>query len=146
MRIPLRRIGNSLGVILPKATLETWKLGEGDALELSERGLKPPRTGGFTHGELDELRRKVSLAIVDRFTPEQIRAQILGNLHRWGSQGFWVPAFDEWRAIAAHRDDGELFAALLGRGEEATRLRQSAPLAGLLSPRDMQALNEEAAG
>jgi antitoxin component of MazEF toxin-antitoxin module len=30
MKIPLRRIGNSLGVILPKATLDAWGMGEGD--------------------------------------------------------------------------------------------------------------------
>ena len=94
-------------------------MGEGDALELTERGLRPPGRRGFLHQELDELRRTMALAIVRQFTPGQIRAQILANLHRWKRQGVWVSAFDEWRDIAKSDDDGQLFAAMLGRDEEA---------------------------
>jgi hypothetical protein len=36
-----------------------------------------------------------------------------------------VTAYDEWRDIAERCDDGELFAAMLGRDDDATRLRQS---------------------
>ena len=134
-----------MGVILPKATLDAWGLSEGDALELTESGLRPPRRGGFRHEELDELRLKMAHAIVQRFTPAQIRAQILGNLHRWNRQGVWVSAFDEWRDLANSDDDGRLFAAMLGRHEDAVRLRQSGPYAGLLSPQEVRSLNEEAA-
>lgn len=145
MKIALRRIGNSLGVIVPKVTLDAWGLGEGDYLQLTGRGLRPEQRGGFKHQELDELRRKMALAIVAQFTPKQVRGQILANLHRWQSQGVWVSAFDEWRDIADGDDDGRLFAAMLGRHEDAVRLRQSAPYAGLLSPQEVRNLNEEAA-
>jgi antitoxin component of MazEF toxin-antitoxin module len=146
MQVTVRRIGNSLGVLLPKATLDAWGVGEGDALELTERELRPPGRGGFLHQELDELRRNMALAVIRRFTPTQIRAQILANLHRWKQQGVWVSAFDEWRRIVASDDDGELFAALLGRDDEAVRLRQSAPYVGLLPPEEVRKLNEEASG
>ena len=146
MKLPLRRIGNSLGVIVPKAALDSWGLGEGDSLELTEHGLRPTRRGGLRHEELDELRLTMALAIVRQFTPGQVRAQILANLHRWKRQGVWVSAFDEWREIAKRDDDGALFAAMLGRHENAVRLRQSAPYAGLLSPQEVGKLNEEAAG
>ena len=146
MKVPLRRIGNSLGVLLPKATLEAWGLGEGDALELTARGLRPPTRGGFLHQELDELRRTMALAVVRQFTPGQIRAQMLANLHRWKRQGVWGAAYKEWRGIAQGRDDGELFAAMLGRDENAVRLRQSAPFVGLLPKEQVKRLNEEAAG
>lgn len=146
MKVPLRRIGNSLGVLLPKATLDAWGLDEGDVLELTERGLRPPRTGGFLHQELDDLRRSISLAIVRRFTPREIRAQILANLHRWKRQGVWGAAYKEWRDIAEAQDDGELFAAMLGHDENAVRLRQSAPFVGLLPKEEVRRLNEEAAG
>jgi hypothetical protein len=95
---------------------------------------------------LDELRRTLALAVIREFTPGQIRAQILANLHRWKRQGSWVSAFDEWREIAAREDDGELFAAMLGRDESAVRLRQSAPYVGLLGQEEVRKLNEEAAG
>ncbi|HVW71396.1 MAG TPA: AbrB/MazE/SpoVT family DNA-binding domain-containing protein [Steroidobacteraceae bacterium] len=146
MKVPIRRIGNSLGVLLPKPTLDAWGLSEGDSLELSELGLRPPRRGGLRHQELDELRRTMALAVIRSFTPAQIRAQILANLHRWRRQGAWVSAFDEWQDIAEGSDDGALFAAMLGRDEEAVRLRQSAPYAGLLPYEEVSKLNEEAAG
>lgn len=144
MKTRVRRIGNSLGVILPRRILERWGAGEGDSLELTERGLHVRRPGGFAHVELDELRRSAALAIVRRFEPRQIRAQILANLHRWKEQGVWVSAFDEWRGIAQRQDDGELFAAMLGRDENAVRLRQSSPYVGLLSRAEVERLHEEA--
>jgi antitoxin component of MazEF toxin-antitoxin module len=146
MKVRLRRIGNSLGVLLPKATLESWGMGEGDELELDERGLRPPARGGFSHPELDELRRSIALAVVRSHTPREIRAQILANLRRWKARGVWGRAYEEWQEIASGSDDGRLFAVMLGRDEEATRLRQSAPFVGLLPKEEVRRLNEEAAG
>ncbi|MGH8228254.1 MAG: AbrB/MazE/SpoVT family DNA-binding domain-containing protein [Steroidobacteraceae bacterium] len=145
MKARVRRIGNSLGVILPREILGRWQVGEGDSLELTEQGLHLLRRGSMTHAQLDDLRREMALAIVRRCEPRLIRAQILANLHRWRRQGVWVSAFDEWRAIAERGDDGELFAAMLGRDETAVRLRQSAPFAGLLPRSEVERLNEEAA-
>jgi antitoxin component of MazEF toxin-antitoxin module len=144
MKVPLRRIGNSLGVILPRSTLEAWGVGEGDALELSEQGLRPSGRGGFSHQELDQLRHALSLAVIRRCTPREIRAQILANVHRWERQGVWVSAYEEWRQIAQSDDDGLLFAAMLGRDEEAVRLRQSMPYVGLLPQAEVRKLHEEA--
>ena len=144
MKVLLRRIGNSLGVILPRATLEAWGVGEGDVLELSEQALRQPARGGFSHQQLDELRHALSLAVVRRHLPREIRAQILANLHRWQRQGAWVSAYDEWRRIAQVDDDGVLFAAMLGRDEESVRLRQSMPYVGMLSRAEVRRLHEEA--
>jgi antitoxin component of MazEF toxin-antitoxin module len=145
MKIRIRRVGNSLGVLLPKATLAAWELGEGDELELSERGIHPPARGGLSHQALDDLRRSIALAVVQRHTPRQIRAQILANLHRWKERGVWGPAYEEWREIAREEDDGRLFAVMLGREEDAVRLRQSAPFIGLLPRQEVRRLNEKAA-
>lgn len=146
MKIRVRRIGNSLGVLIPKATLDSWAVGEGDELELSAQGIRPPARGGFSHQKLDELRRSIALAVVRRHTPREIRGQILANLRRWKDQGVWGGAYEEWQDIAAGSDDGRLFAAMLGRDEEAVRLRQSAPFVGLLPKEEVRRLNEEAAG
>jgi len=146
MKVRVRRVGNSLGVLLPRATLEAWGVGEGDELELTPRELRPPARGGFSHQELDELRRSIAAAVIERHTPREIRAQILGNLHRWKQRGVWGRAYEEWRDIASDDDDGRLFAAMLGRDEEAVRMRQSAPFVGLLPKEEVRRLNEEAAG
>jgi hypothetical protein len=146
MKIRLRRVGNSLGVLLPKATLEAWGVGEGDELELSERGIGPPRRGGFSHEQLDEIKLSLSLAVVRRHTAREIRAKIRANLHRWKQQDSWVSAFDEWDEIARSDDDGALFAAMLGRDESAVCLRQSMPYVGLLSEKEVRKVYEEAPG
>jgi hypothetical protein len=98
------------------------------------------------HQELDELKRLLALAVVRQCTPREIRAQSLANLHRWKKQGSWVSAYDEWEDILDRGNDGELFAAMLGRDEESNRLRQSPPYVGLLSRDEVRRLNEEAAG
>jgi antitoxin component of MazEF toxin-antitoxin module len=144
MKLTVRRVGNSLGVILPKGVLEAWAIGEGDHLELTERGIRPPARGGLSHQALDELKRSIALAVVRGFTPREIRAQMLANLHGWKQQGTWGPAYDEWQNIARSEDDGELFSVMLGRDENAVRLRQSMPFVGLLAQEEVRKLHEEA--
>jgi antitoxin component of MazEF toxin-antitoxin module len=143
MKLILRRIGNSLGVIIPKDRLDAWGVSEGDALELGEHGIRPVAPRG--HAALDELKLEMALEVVRRFSARQIRAKILANLHRWKSRGSWVGAYDEWRALASSGDDGALFAAMLGRDETAERLRQSMPFVGLLPREEVRRLNEQAA-
>jgi antitoxin component of MazEF toxin-antitoxin module len=145
MKLTVRRIGNSLGVILPRSLLDSWGLREGDDLELNERGVRTSRSSGLSHDTLDELKRAIALAVVRDFTPRQIRAQILANLHRWKQQDSWVPAYDEWQTLAKRNDDGALFAAMLGGDEHAVQLRQSMPFVGLLAPEQVRKLHEEAA-
>jgi len=144
MKTSLRRIGNSFGVIIPKAIVDAWKLREGDALRVSIEGIFPPGQGNG-HDALDEQKRRLAAAVAARFTPREIRAHSLANLHRWKSAGAWVSAYDEWKQLLADPDDGPLFAALLGRDERAMRLRQSAPYIGMLSQDEVRRINEETA-
>lgn len=145
MKLSIRRIGNSLGVILPKSTLDAWGLGEHDYLILNERGIRPPGQIVSGHDALDEHKRAIALSLIRLFTPQEIRAQGLANLHRWKQAGAWVAAYDEWQAILERGDDAELFAAMLGRDDQSNRLRQSPPYVGLLPREEVRRLNEEAA-
>ena len=130
---------------MPKETLQNWGVREGDYLELGERGIRPVSKTGASHAILDELKRSLSLAVIRRCTPQEIRAQSLGNLYRWRNQGTWVSAYDEWAEILERGSDGELFAAMLGRDEQSNRLRQSMPYVGLLSQEEVKRIYEEAA-
>ena len=146
MKLELRRIGNSLGVIVPKQALQNWGVGEGDYLELGARSIRPASKSGTSRGMLDELKRLLSVAVVRRCTPQEIRAQSLANLYRWKSQGAWVSAYDEWTEILQKGEDGALFAAMLGRDDDSIRLRQSMPYVGLLPEEEVKRIYEEAAG
>ena len=69
MKLEIRRVGNSLGVIIPRTALKAWGVKEGDALELTERGIRPAAQGaGFSHRTLDELKRSIALAVLRHFT------------------------------------------------------------------------------
>jgi antitoxin component of MazEF toxin-antitoxin module len=144
MQLQIRRVGNSLGVILPKSVLIEWGVGEGDALELTQGGIAPPARGGRSHLMLDELKRLLSLAVVRHFSPQEIRAQSIANLYRWKRQGTWVSAYDHWTEILQRGSDGELFNAMLGRNDNSNRLRQSMPYVGLLSQEQVKEIYEEA--
>jgi antitoxin component of MazEF toxin-antitoxin module len=146
MKTTVRRIGNSLGILLPKSVLEGWGVAEGDHLEISEYGVRPPRRPGSAQERLDERKRQLAVAVVREFPTSQIRAQSLANLHRWKSRGTWVPAYGEWQRILEDPSDGALFAAMLGRDEEANRLRQSMPFVGLLSQAQVKSIYEETGG
>ena len=145
MKLTLRRIGNSLGIIIPRSVLDTWQLGEGDHLVVGESGIRPPAPEVRGHDALDELKRRLAGAIASRYSAQQIRAHSLANLHRWQMNGVWVTAYDEWKDILENHDDGKLFATMLGRDENSTRLRQSPPYVGLLPREEVERLNEEAA-
>ena len=146
MKLELRRIGNSLGVIVPKRALQNWGVGEGDHLELGERGIRPSSKAGSSHQVLDEFKRLLSLAVVRGYSSQEIRAQSLANLHRWKKLGTWVSAYDDWIAILENGSEGELFAAMLSRDDRSNRLRQSMPYVGLLSQEEVKRIHEEAAG
>jgi antitoxin component of MazEF toxin-antitoxin module len=146
MALLVRRVGNSLGVIIPKVTLREWGVGEGDELEVVGRSIRPRGTGAGAQERLDELKRRLAVAVTARCTAAQIRAQGLANLHRWRESGAWVSAYDEWQEILQSGDDGLLFATMLGRDERANRLRQSPPYVGLLQRDEVRRLNEEASG
>jgi antitoxin component of MazEF toxin-antitoxin module len=144
MQLQIRRVGNSLGIILPKSVLTEWGVGEGDALELTQGGIAPSARGGRSHLMLDELKRLLSLAVIRHFSAQEIRAQSIANLYRWKRQGTWVSAYDHWTEILQKGSDGELFNAMLGRNDNSNRLRQSMPYVGLLSQEQVKAIYEEA--
>jgi antitoxin component of MazEF toxin-antitoxin module len=144
VKLRIRRIGNSFGVIIPKATLDAWGVGEGNSLELSGDRIRPLRQSVPAHEVLHELKRKLAVAVVERFATNFIRRHGLACLRRWKERGTWVSAYDEWKSILESNDDGELYLAMLGRDERSNRLRQSPPYVGLVPRDEVRRLNEEA--
>ena len=140
----VRRIGNSLGVIIPRQVLEQWGVGEGDRLEVDAAGIRPLRGRRNAQQVLDELKRSIAFEVVRRFPADEIRRHSQANLKRWKASGVWSQAYEEWRRIIAGADDGVLLKAMLGDDDRANRLRQSMPYAGMLPRKVTERLNEEA--
>jgi len=145
MKLAVRRIGNSLGVIVPRRVLNDWGIGEGDFLQLTASGIAPRRRRQSGHAKLDDLKRAISAEILSRFRPEEIRARSLENLGRWKASEVWCSAYEEWLEILSSGDDARLYAAMVGKTDEANRLRQSMPYVGMLSKDVLEDLREKAA-
>ena len=145
MKLQVRKIGNSLGVIVPRELLNSWRVREGGTLEANIGGIWPPGRKARGHAELDELKRRISLEVLARHKPVVIRRRSLDNLARWKKSGVWCGAYDEWLEILEHGSDEALFGAMAGTDDRGNRLRQSPPYAGML-PRDvLERLREEIA-
>ena len=145
MKLQVRKIGNSLGVIVPRALLDAWGVREGGMLEANNAGIWPPGRKTLGHAELDELKRRISLEVLARHRPEDIRRRSLDNLARWKKSGAWCGAYDEWVRILERGSDEALFGAMVGTDDRGNRLRQSPPYAGMLPREVLERLREEIA-
>ncbi len=145
MKLTVRRIGNSLGVIVPRKALKDWGIREGDSLELTAGGIGPRPRQRSGHVRLDDLKRAISAEVISRFRPEEVRSKSRENLKRWREAGVWCSAYDEWLEIVSSGDDARLYAAMLGKTDQANRLRQSMPYVGMLSKDVLENLREKAA-
>ena len=112
----------------PRSLLGEWGLGEGDDLDLSGRSIGPKRATRNAQQVQDELKRAIAIAVLDQFPLEQVRKKSRANLLRWKKGGVWGGAYEEWLRLVDQGEDGELYAAMIGRDDNANRLRQSLPL------------------
>ena len=144
MNLKLRRIGNSIGVIIPGNVLRDWALSEGDSLELTAEAIRPPRGRRNHQEQLDRLKHALAVEVVKQHSAEQIRRHSIDNLVRWRSAGVWGPAYQRWFDVLSSADDGALYALMVGHDEEANRLRQSPPFVGLLPQPVLEELRAQA--
>ena len=140
-KVVIRKVGNSLGVLLPKDLMTQWGVGAGDFLMVGEEGIVPPPKQS-SHLVLDDLKLAISMEVVSRFSLNEIRKKSKANLVRWKKQGTWGPAYAEWRDLLA-RDDAALIKTMVGRDDRSNRLRQSMPYVGLLPKDVVEALREK---
>lgn len=92
--------------------------------------------------ELDKLKLRVAKTILAEFPLSVIRQKSLSNLDRWESNGVWVSAHDEWRALMQNGTDDEVIAVMTGKNQKSNRLRQSSPYTGLLDQSAVEKLRE----
>lgn len=73
-----------------------------------------------------------------RLDPQGGVRHALGNLDRWQLQGVECDDFEIWRNLLLAGPSNRLFEALTSTKEEAVRLRQSSPFAGIVSDAERQ--------
>ncbi len=56
---------------------------------------------------------------------------------RHGDNGPLQPAYREWTLLLENHDVGEIIDLITEESENAVRLRQNSPFAGILSPREV---------
>ena len=71
--------------------------------------------------------------------PAAVIGKAMENLRRWAqrSDDGLSPASQEWLEILTHRSPDEIADLLVSDDENAVRLRQSTPFAGVLTPREV---------
>jgi len=82
------------------------------------------------------MHRKIAEML--REDPQGAVRYALGNLDRWQRQGVDCDDFEIWRNLLMAGPSDRLLDALISHGEEAVRLRQSSPFAGIVSSDDRQ--------
>ena len=88
--------------------------------------------------ESRSLRMHRKVAELLRQDPKGAIRYALGNLDRWQLQGVECDDFEIWRKILLAGPSDKLLEALIGMDDEAVRLRQSSPFAGMVSNDDRQ--------
>ena len=140
MKLVIRRVGNSQGVLLPKELIAQWGVEIGDFLLVNDAGIVPPPKKN-PHLVHDDLKLAISMEVVSRFSLADIRKKSRSNLARWKKLGTWGTAYQEWNGLLK-QDDADLVKTMIGRDDRSNRLRQSMPYVGLL-PKDVVAALRE---
>lgn len=89
------------------------------------------------HDRLDERRRQAHIAIANKIDADLSLLDVpRRNISRWAERmGYMPPAYEEWLSIL-ERPWPEIRHILVSPRENPTRLRQSTPFAGILTPRE----------
>jgi hypothetical protein len=90
-----------------------------------------------------EMHRRIA-ARLER-DPDAVLAKALANLGRWHERhrgSALEPVFQEWRELLGSMSPAALAGFIAAEDERATRMRQSSPFAGVLSPREVWAIKK----
>jgi len=89
--------------------------------------------------EIQSLAMHRRIADLMKRDPEAVIGKALRNLHAWMArqQGTAPAVFQEWLDLLNRMSPLEIAVFIVSESEEAVRMRQSSPFAGVLSPREV---------
>lgn len=105
----------------------------------------PARQRPNAQDQLDNVKHRLSCAVLANFPLAAIKRHSLENIARWRSDGVTGPAYDAWEAILRNSDDMAMIKAMVGLDEHSNQLRQSIPYVGMLPKSIVEELNAEIA-
>jgi hypothetical protein len=94
------------------------------------------------HREIQSLQMHRKVAAMMEHDPDAVICKALCHLHAWIERQQDSPpgVFLEWLNLLAHRTPRQIADFIVSDSEEAARLRQSSPFAGVLSPQEVWAI------
>ena len=103
--------------------------------------LKGPRATRRDHAWIDERSRALHARVAEKLRADPTLISIAReNITRWEQLRGPDPALDEWKALIRRRKAQDLVQLLTEHSENADRMRQSSPFAGILTPEERLAV------
>jgi hypothetical protein len=97
---------------------------------------------GLTHQQIEERSILLHRAVAQKIRENPgLLAAARDNLRRWIGQGGPRPYWAEWEALL-DGPLGDLLIFMVSPSEDARRLRQCSPFAGILTPRERWSIYE----
>ena len=92
--------------------------------------------------EIQSLQMHRRIAALMEHSPDAVIRKALCNLHAWIERQKDSPpgVFQEWLDMLNHMPPREIAGFIVSDNEEAARMRQSSPFAGVLSPQEVWAI------
>lgn len=95
------------------------------------------------HREMQSLAMHRRIADLMKLDPETVIGKAVRNLHGWmmrEQDSIPVTIFQEWLDLLNQMPPRQIADFIVSESEEATRMRQSSPFAGVLSPQEVWAI------
>src|ERR1041384_3838938 len=100
-----------------------------------------PRATRRDHAWIDERSRALHARIADKLRERPELLVVAGeNLDRWETLRGPDPLFDEWRSVLRETPPPDLLRLIVEDSQNAARLRQSSPFAGVLTAEERAAV------
>jgi hypothetical protein len=100
-----------------------------------------PRATRRDHAWIDERSRALHARVAEKLRQRPELLAVAGaNLDRWETLRGPDPTLDEWRSLLRETALPDLLRLLTQEGENADRLRQSSPFAGILTVEERTAV------
>lgn len=139
MKVKVRHVGNSLGILIPSNICKEMEIDVGRNLFICDQGVSFKNT----HKRLDDFRRNIFIEILSMFDLFDIRTYGINKLEQWRDQGVWSTLHQQWMDVLNCGSDDQLRKTMLSNSDKSIELRQVSPFPGMLPKEIVEKLRGE---